>query len=71
MSKKVFAVSSLVILLSAALLFNGCAGSNETNTLSQTDILTDSLKELYDADALLKKADRLLKKRIIRGDSGI
>ena len=51
MSKKVFAVSSLVILLSAALLFNGCAGSNETNTLSQTDILTDSLKELYDADA--------------------
>jgi len=63
MSKKVFAVSYLVIFLSAALLFNGCAGSNETNTLSQTDSLTDSLKELYDADALLKKADRLFKEK--------
>lgn len=63
MRRNVFAVSSAAIFLSAALLFSGCAGSNKTDTLSQTDSLTDSLKELYDADTLLKKADRLFKEK--------
>ncbi len=67
MSRKVFAVSSMVIFLSATLLFNGCAGSNNTDTLSKTDSLTDSLKELYDADTLLKKADRLFKEKDFPG----
>lgn len=57
--RNVFAVSSTVIFLSATLLFSGCAGSNKTDTLSKADSLTDSLKELYDADTLIKKADKL------------
>ncbi|MCC7202120.1 MAG: outer membrane protein assembly factor BamD [Nitrospirae bacterium] len=63
MRSKTFAVSSAVVLLSAALLFNGCAGSNKTDTLSKTDGLTDSLRELYDADTLIKKADKLFKEK--------
>ncbi len=67
MKSKTFAVSSAVVLLSAALLFNGCAGSNKTDTLSQTDGLTDSLRELYDADTLIKKADKLFKEKDYSG----
>ena len=67
MRRNVFAVSSAVIFLSATLLFSGCAGSNKTDTLSKTDSLTDSLKELYDADTLLKKADKLFKEKDYTG----
>jgi len=67
MRSKVFAVSSTVIFLSASLLFSGCAGSNKTDTLSKTDSLTDSLKELYDADTLIKKADKLFKEKDYQG----
>src|SRR4030067_2238545 len=68
MRSKVFAVSSTVIFLSATLFFSGCAGSNKTDTLSKTDSLTDSLKELYDADTLLKKADKLFKEKDYTGE---
>ncbi|MCC6543209.1 MAG: outer membrane protein assembly factor BamD [Nitrospirae bacterium] len=63
MRRNLFAVSSTVIFLSASLLFTGCAGSNKTDTLSKADSLTDSLKELYDADALIKKADKLFSEK--------
>ena len=63
MRRNVFAVSSTVIFLSATLLFTGCAGSNKTDTLSKADSLSDSLKELYDADTLIKKADKLFKEK--------
>lgn len=46
----------LVIFIPCVLLINGCSGKTGTDTLS-----SDSLKELYDAEALLNKADRLYK----------
>jgi len=67
MNRKVLAITSTVLLLSATLLFSGCAGGNKTDTLSKTDSLTDSLKELYDADTLIKKADKLFKEKDYQG----
>ena len=67
MNRKVLAITSTVLLLSATLLFSGCAGGNKTDTLSKTDSLTDSLKELYDADTLIKKADKLFKEKDYHG----
>ncbi|MDD5433816.1 MAG: outer membrane protein assembly factor BamD [Nitrospira sp.] len=58
MIKKYIVASSLVICLSPALLFTGCAGTAKTDTLSGD---TQSLKELYDAQVLLDKADKLFK----------
>lgn len=54
---KAFSIFSLFVL---ALLFAGCGGTAKTDTLSG-DSLSDGIKELYDADALLKKADKLFK----------
>jgi len=56
----------LVIFLSYSLLFIGCAGTAKTDTLS-SDGLTDDLKEIYDAQALLKKADKLFKDKDYTG----
>lgn len=54
---KTLTISSLFVL---SLLFAGCGGIAKTDTLS-ADSLSDGIKELYDADALLKKADKLFK----------
>ncbi len=66
MRSKFLSVSSTVIL-SATLLISGCAGSNKTDTLSKADNLTDSLKDLYDAETLIKKADKLFKEKDYAG----
>ncbi len=50
----------LYIVLSYPLLVTGCAGTAKPDTLS-SDSLTEGLKELYDAQALLNKADKLFK----------
>lgn len=55
-------IISLAIFLSLPLFFTGCAGTTQKDTLSEEN-LTDGLKELYDAQALLKKADRLFKEK--------
>lgn len=58
MLKKFSFTSSLIILVAATLLFTGCAGKTKTETLSSD---TNSLKELFDAQVLLDKADKLFK----------
>ena len=52
----------LFIFLSLPLLFSGCSGKSASNTLSK-DSLSEDLKELYDAEALLNKADGLFKNK--------
>lgn len=62
MQRTAIRVIFLIIFLSYPLLFTGCAGTAKTDTLSG-DNLTEGLKELYDAEALLNKADRLFKEK--------
>ncbi len=66
MLKKFIVGSSLIICLSPALLFTGCAGTTKPDTLSGD---TQSLKELYDAQVLLDKADKLFKEADYTGAS--
>lgn len=50
------------ILISFPLLFIGCAGKTKKDTLSNNN-LSEGLKELYDAQALLDKADKFFKEK--------
>jgi len=54
---KILSISSFLLFI---LLLAGCAGTTRTDTLS-SDSLSDGIKELYDADVLLSKADKLFK----------
>lgn len=64
MLKKYIITSSVIICLSSAVVFTGCAGTTKTDTLSSE---TESLKELYDAKVLLDKGDKLFKEEDYTG----
>lgn len=59
-------IVALTLLITGPLLFTGCSGKNNPDTLSG-DTLPDSLKELYDAQTLLNKADKLFKEKDYTG----
>lgn len=59
-------IFALTFLITIPLLFTGCSGKKNPDTLSG-DTLPDSLKELYDAQTLLNKADRLFKEKDYTG----
>ena len=62
MLSRITVIFFIVLSVTLPLLFTGCAGTTHTETLSKDDI-SDTLKELYDADTLLKKADRFFKEK--------
>jgi outer membrane protein assembly factor BamD len=66
MKRSFIIVALLAISFSVSVLIQGCAGKTESETLSG-DSLTSELKELYDAEALLKKADKLFKEKDFAG----
>ena len=59
-------IFALTFLITVPLLLTGCSGKKNPDTLSG-DTLPDSLKELYDAQTLLNKADRLFKEKDYTG----
>ena len=59
-------VMLLTVFLAGPIFFNSCAGKTDSETLTG-DNLTSELKELYDAEALLKKADKLFKEKDFAG----